>query len=143
MLLEDIKKYLDPFGGSLVEERGGLWVFNYQVADRDTAVNKTSISFTAKFRILDDQKVFRYTEIIKEVSSGLGVGGDLKMGISTKSEKYKVGTEGREGAVSESSTLAGKSLDYKLDYGAIRQNIKSLAEKNGYKFKYKILPFGI
>lgn len=143
MLLEEIKKYLDSFDGSLVEEKSGLWVFSYKVASRDTAINKTSVSFMAKFRILDDQKLVRYTEIIKEVSSGLGVGGDLPMGVGTKSETYRVGAEGREGTVTERSTLAGKSLEYKLDYKAVRQSIKDIAEKNGYKYKYKILPFGI
>lgn len=142
-MLEEIKKYLDSFGGSLVEEKSGLWVFNYQVASRDTAINKTSVSFTAKFRVLDDQKLVRYTEIVKEASSGLGVGGDLPMGVGSKTESYKVGAKGREGTVSEKSALGGKSLEYRLDYKAVRQFIKDIAEKNGYKFKYKILPFGI
>jgi len=142
-MLEEIKKYLDSFGGSLNEEKSGLWVFNYRVAQRETAINKTTVSFTAKFRILDDQKLVKYTEIIKEASSGLGVGGDMPMGVGTKSEAYKVGAEGREGTVSEKSTLAGQTLEYKIDYKEVRNSIKEIAEKNGCKFKYKILPFGL
>mgnify|MGYP001043531485 CR=1 FL=1 len=142
-MLEEIKKYLDSFGGSLNEEKGGLWVFNYQVAQRDTVINKTTVSFTAKFRILDDQKLVKYTEIVKEASSGLGVGGDMPMGVGTKTETYKVGAKGREGTVSEKSTLAGQTLEYKIDYREVRNSIKEIAEKNGYKFKYKILPFGL
>jgi len=142
-MLEEIKKYLDSFGGSLKEEKSGLWVFNYQVAQRETAINKTTVSFTAKFRIMEDQKLVKYTEIIKEASSGLGVGGDMPMGIGSRAEAYKVGTEGREGTVSEKSTLAGQTLEYKIDYKEVRNSIKQIAEKNGYKFKYKILPFGL
>lgn len=141
-MIDEIKKYLNTVGGSLTENNG-LYIFKYEIADRNTKINNINVSYTAKFRVINDDKIIKFNEVITEKSSGLGVGGEMTPGIGYKTESFKSKLDGREGKVSEKSSMGEKELNYSINYKDIRNTIKSISEKNGYRFKYKILPFGI
>lgn len=143
MLLEEIKKYLSTFGGELTE-KSGLFVFNFTLGERKTVLNQDKVSYTAKFRILENKKLLKFTEIIKKSSSGFGAStDDFAPGAGFKKENYQASADGREGTLSEKSDFFGKKLDVELDYKKIRGQVKALAEKDGYKFKYIIFPWGV
>ena len=143
MLISDIKKYLSAFAGELTK-KNGLFVFNSTLGERKTFLNQNKVSYTAKFRILDDKKLLKFTEIIKESGSGFSVfGDDFAPGVGFKKETYKASSNGREGVLSEKSNFFGKTLEASIDYKKIRGQVKALAEQNGYKFKYIIFPWGV
>lgn len=141
-LQEQILSYLSNFNGSL-DQKEGLYIFRYSVGSRDTALTHKAVTYTAKFRILEDNNLVRFTEIVKESSSGIGAGEDLAPGLSYKKESYQSGADGRSGDLQEQSSLGNNTLSYSLNYQEIRNTVKRLAEQNGYQFKYKILPWGI
>ena len=78
------------------KEKSNLWVFNYQVAQRNAVINKTTVSFTAKFRILNDQKLVKYTEIVRKALLDSVLVEICQWGVGTKAETYKVEAGGGE-----------------------------------------------
>jgi hypothetical protein len=145
MLLDEIKKILSEFPGEL-EEKDGLYSFEFVVAERKAFLTKKKLTYKAKFRIDDIAKEVKFNEMLKESGFGLSAGGgmdDMTPGFGFKKEVYKSGMEGRSGTIEEQSNLFGEKYEYKFDYAKIRKAIEEKAQEAGYKFDYNITGVGL
>jgi hypothetical protein len=145
---EAIKQYAKDFGAELGEKKG-VWDLSKVIAERKAFLSKKKLTYTAKFRIEEESKTVKFTEMLAEKGSGLssssGFDSDMEMspGFGFKKEVYKSGAGGREGSIEEQSTLFGKDYNYNFDYKEVRKKIEDLAKQNGYQFKYQITPIGL
>jgi hypothetical protein len=148
-LRDEVAAYADELGGEMSEKKD-IFKIEVLVAERKAFLSKKKLRYIAKFRINDDAKELKFTEMLAESGSGLSTGGgdfDGGMGMSSgfgfKTETYKTGAGGREGTIEEQSKLFGKDYSYKFDYAAVRNKFESLAKSEGYNFKYQITPIGL
>lgn len=148
-LTDSIDSYSNEMGGSLSEKKG-IHTLEILIAERKAFLSKKKLRYIAKFRINEDSKELKFTEMLAESGSGLSSGGsdfDGGMGMSTgfgfKTEKYNTMNGGREGSIQEQSNLFGKDYSYNFDYKEIRTRFESLAKSEGYSFKYQITPIGL
>ena len=126
-----------------LKEKKGVYTLEFTVAERKVLLSKKKLSYSAKFRIDDDKKELRFTEMLKEASSGMSSGDDFGPGFGFKKESYKTGTGPREGGIEEQSTLFGKQYTYTFDFSTVRRHIEELARKAGYSFAYQVTPIGL
>ena len=117
------------------------------IAERKAFLSKKKLEYIAKFRIDDDTKTIRFSEMLKESGSGISSGGGIDSGMSPgfgfKKETYKTGAGPREGTIEEQSNLFGQQYDYRFDFKEIRGSIEKIAAANGYALEYKITPVGL
>lgn len=143
-----VKQYAGEFGADLSDKKG-VWEFSKVIAERKAFLSKKKLTYSAKFRIDDEAKTVKFTEMLVEKGSGLSSGGgfdsDMSMspGFGFKKEVYKSGSGGREGSIEEQSNLFGKDYSYNFDYKEVRKKIEILAKQNGYQFSYQITPIGL
>jgi hypothetical protein len=140
-LLGSIQDYIKTIPAELKESKG-VHEMNVLVAERKAFLSTQKLQYQAKFRILDDQKVIRFTEMLKESGGGISGGSDLDgaPGFGFKTETYKTGGGSREGSIIEQSTLFGKKYDYRFDFKSFREKIEELAKTEGYQFQYQVTP---
>jgi len=146
-MLDEIKNFAAQFGADLNEKKG-VWEFSKVIAERKAFLSKKRLTYSAKFRIDNESKTVKFTEMLSEKGSGLSSGGfDSDMGMSTgfgfKKEVYKSGSAGREGSIEEQSSLFGKDYKYNFDYKEVRQKIEELAKANGFQFNYQVTAIGL
>jgi len=144
---DKIKAYAKEFGADLSEKKG-VWDFSKVIAERKAFLSKKKLTYTAKFRVDEDNKTLKFTEMLAEKGSGLSSGGfDSDMGMSSgfgfKAETYKSGASGREGSIQEQSNLFGKDYSYDFDYKEVRAKFEELAKSSDYQFKYQVTPIGL
>ncbi|PIT97489.1 hypothetical protein COT77_01210 [Candidatus Berkelbacteria bacterium CG10_big_fil_rev_8_21_14_0_10_41_12] len=144
-LLDDIKKVADGISAE-VKEKGGAYTLRATIAERKAFLSRKKLSYIAKFRIVEDDKTVKFTEMLKEVGSGLSMGGnmdDMSPGFGFKKESYNTTSGTREGLIEEQSKLFGKDYSYNFDYAKVRKEIEAAAKTAGYKFAYQITPIGL
>ncbi len=145
-LLDEIKRIAAEIPAEINEDRG-THTLRFLVAERKAFLSKKKLEYIAKFRIDDQGKEVRFTEMLKVSGSGLssGSGGfdDVSPGFGFKKETYKTGAGPREGTIEEQSTLFGKDYNYRFDFKTIRPKLEELAKIAGYEFKYQITPSGL
>jgi len=144
-LLEAIRKLADENKANLNEKKG-VYTFQVLVAKRKAFLSQKHLEYIAKFRLDDSLKEIKFTEKLKEIASGLAVGGseeDLSPGFGFKAIKYKSGAGGREGSIEEQSGFFGKSYEYQFDFKKIRNQFEELARSAGYSFSYQITGLGL
>lgn len=144
-LQEDIKQVFSAFPAEFSEKKGVATV-EYVVAERKSFLSKKKVTYIAKYRIDQDKKEVRFTEMLKESGSGLSSGGfddDSPSGFGFKKETYKTGMGGREGTIEEQSNLLGAKYSYKFDFKAIRGAIEKKVRDAGFTFTYQITPIGL
>ena len=143
MLLDDIKAIVAAIPAGL-EEKKGIYSFEYTVAERKAFLSTKKLTYRAAFRIEEAQKELRFSEMLKESGSGISSGdGGLSPGFGFKTETYKIGTGSREGSIAEQSVLFGKKYSYSFDYSKIRKEIEDAAVKASYGFKYQLTTAGL
>ena len=114
-MLDEAQAYAKEFGADLNEKKG-VWDFSKMIAERKAFLSKKKLTYTAKFRIEEDSKTLKFTEMLAEKGSGLSSGGgfDSDMGMSPgfgfKTETYKTGAGGREGSIQEQSNSVRQRL---------------------------------
>jgi hypothetical protein len=124
-----------------IKESKGIVEFTVLVAERKAFLSTQKLQYTAKYRILDDQKTIHYFEMLRESGSGMSTGGDLDTpGFGFKTESYKTGSVGREGNIEQQSSLFGKKYEYQFDFKDLRSKIEEMAQEEGYQFQLKFLP---
>ena len=140
MLLDDIKAIAAEAGE--ISEKKGAYALRIVVAERKAFLSKTKLEYIATFRVDDEAKVLHFSEMLKEVGSGLSSGGgdDMSPGFGFKTETYKTGMGPREGSINEQSDLFGKKYDYTFDFKTIRTRFEGQAAAAGYSFDYQITP---
>ncbi|NLE95279.1 MAG: ribonucleoside-triphosphate reductase [Dehalococcoidia bacterium] len=127
-----------------LKEKKGVYTLEFVVAERKAFLSKKKLTYSAKFRIDDDKKELRFTEMLKEASSGMSSGdSDMSPGFGFKKEKYKIGAGPREGSIEEQSTLFGKEYTYSFDFKTVRTCIEHAAVAAGYAFKYQVTSLGL
>jgi hypothetical protein len=146
-MLEAIETFAREFGADLHEKKG-LWELSKVIAERKGFLSKKKLTYTAKFRVDDQTKTVKFTEMLSEKSSGLSSGGfdgsmDSSPGFGFKKEVYKSGAGGREGSIAEQSVLFGKEYRYDFDYREIRSRLEAAAAQAGYRFAYQITAAGL
>ncbi|MCC7572482.1 MAG: hypothetical protein KO464_03730 [Candidatus Methanofastidiosum sp.] len=117
-----------------------------QLAERKAFLAKQKLIYSAKFRVDEQNKEVRFTEMLKESGAGMSSGGidsGMSPGFGFKKESYNTMSGAREGTIEEQSNLFGKKYEYKFDYGAIRKKFESKATEHGYKFTYKVTSVGL
>jgi len=144
MLVEGIREIARTMPAEL-KEREGLFVLEFIVAERRVFLSRRKLIYRAKFRIDDNKKEVRFTEMLKEVGSGLSTGGDIEAspGFGFKIETYKTKFGARQGTIQEQSNLFGKHYKYKFDFSNIRTKIEAETTKAGYTFRYQLTSFGL
>lgn len=145
MILDEIKKLAQSLGAKL-EEKKGIYILKILVAERKAFLSQKKLEYIAKFRLEEENKTIKFTEMLKESGSGLSMGSgtdEMTPGFGFKSESYKTGLGPREGTIEEQSKLFGKTYQYKFDFKTIREKLKSLAEKAGWNFRYQITEIGL
>jgi hypothetical protein len=144
-LQEEIKQVFSTVPAQFSEKKGVITV-EYVVAERKSFLSKKKVTYIAKYRVVEDSKEVRFTEMLKESGSGISSGSfddDSPSGFGFKKETYKTGMGGREGTIEEQSNLLGSKYSYKFDFKATRAAVQKKAEDAGYTFKYQITPIGL
>ncbi len=143
MRIDAIEAFVEGIPATLKEKRGVHFV-EFVVAERKAFLARKKLTYSARFRIDEDMKELRFTEMLKESGSGASSGdSDLGPGFGFKKETYKIGTGPREGSIEEESRLFGAQYSYTFDFSKVRAFIETEATKAGYAFKYQITPLGL
>jgi len=140
-LLNDIKTYAATIPAG-IKEKKGVNELSFIVAERKAFLNRQKLEYTARFRIDDEKKIVKFTEILKESGSGMSTG-DTTPGFGFKKETYNTTKKERRGSIEEQSILFGKKYEYSYDFKIIREKIRELATKAGYAFDYQITPINL
>jgi hypothetical protein len=140
-LINEINIFADSIHANLRVKRG-VYEITLVVAERKAFLTKKKLEYTAKFRIDDDNKLLKFTEMLKESGSGLSAG-DSSAGFGFKTETYNTRGKQREGTIEEQSNLFGKRYEYHFDFKNIRLQIERLANAAGYQFQYQITSIGL
>jgi hypothetical protein len=148
-LKDKIADYAKELDGDMSDKKD-VYKLEVLIAERKAFLSKKKLQYIVKFRINDDDKELKFTEMLAESGSGLSSGGgdfDGGMGMSAgfgfKTEKFNTMHGGREGSIEEQSKLFGKDFSYNFDYKEVRAKFESLAKSEGYSFKYQITPVGL
>jgi hypothetical protein len=144
MIIDEIRKLVSEKGAELSEKKG-FYTFQFIIAERKVFFSRKKLEYIARFRIVEETKELNFTEMLKEKSSGISIGGgdDMSPGFGFKKTSYSTGADGISGTIQEQSSLFGKNYSYKFDYSEIRKAFESIALKDGYSFKYQITPIGL
>jgi hypothetical protein len=145
-ILEEIKKIGQEISAEVTEEKG-IYKMEALIAERKAFLSKKKLEYIAKFRIDEENKLVKFTEMLKESGMGLSSGGgddfNMSPGFGFKAGTYKMGMDGREGTIEEQSNLFGKKYEYKFDFGNIRKKVEERAKEAGYEFKHQITSLGL
>lgn len=137
-LLDQIKEYSLGIPADYKEKKG-LVEISFVVAERKAFLSKEKLTYQAKLRVDDKEKLVKFTEILKEASSGME-----NPGMSFKTESFKTGKGGSQESVLEQQAVQfGKKYEYQFDFKVIRGKIESLAKAAGYDFRYQITAKGL
>jgi hypothetical protein len=143
MLSDAIVKFVEGIPATLQEKRG-IYSVEFTVAERKAFLSKKKLTYNARFRIDEDKKELRFTEMLRESGSGVSSGdSDFGPGFGFKKETYKTGTGPREGSIEEQSKLFGAHYSYTFDFSKVRASIERETVKAGYAFKYQITSLGL
>jgi hypothetical protein len=142
-MIDEIKKAFEEYGGDWKEKKG-IWSFSAVIAERKAFLSSKKLTYSAKVKIDEGEKVVHFSEMLMEAGSGFSSGGDFDGGMSTgfgfKTESYNTMSGAREGNIEEQSNLFGKKFEYKFDYKKIRSTVEEIGKNNGYSFAYQMLP---
>jgi hypothetical protein len=146
-LIDDLKAIVSAIPAEM-EEKNGKYSFETVVAERKSFLSKKKLTYSAKFRIDEEKKEVKFTEMLKESGFGLSSGGDsldsnMSPGFGFKTESYNTFSGAREGTIEEQSNLFGKKYDYKFDFGAMRKKFNEKSKENGYQFSYQVTSIGL
>ena len=142
-LVDKVSEFAKSLSGDLKENKG-VYTLDLTIAERKAFLSKQKLTYTAKFRIDEDKKEVRFTEMLKESGMGLSSGGsDMSPGFGFKTESYNTFSGALEGNIEEQSSLFGKKYSYSFDYKTIRKQLEDLSKEEGYDFKYQITSIGL
>lgn len=125
-----------------ISEKKGYYSFEVLVAERKGFLSKKRLVYSAKFRVDEEHKEVRFTEMLKESGSGLSSGwldGSMSAGFGFRKETYNTFSGARNGTMEERSNLFGNTYEYTFDFGSIRHKFEAKAKENGYRFTYTII----
>ena len=143
MLIDEIRRVAEVIPTTL-EEKRGVYCLAYTVAERKVFLSKKKLTYRARFRIAEDKKELRFTEMLEETGSGLSTGeSDIASGFGFKKETYRAGAGPRQGSIEEQSKLLGTRYSYTFDFSTVRRAIEEAAIDAGYAFTYQLTRHGL
>ncbi len=143
MRVDEIARFVEGIPADLKEKKG-IYSIEFTVAERKALLTKKKLTYSARFRIDEDRKELRFTEMLKEHGSGVSSGGDdLGPGFGFKKETYKLRGGPREGTIKEQSRLFASKYNYAFDFSRIRTLVEETAAKGGYAFTYQLTSAGL
>jgi hypothetical protein len=115
------------------------------VAEQKSLLSKKRVEYTARFKVEDKDRVVRFFEMLKESGSGMSGGdtGDFGGGWGVTKTTYKTSGSGIEGNLEAQGALLGKKFGFSFDYGRVRNAVRAIAERDGYRFEYQLTPKGL
>ena len=140
-LIQEIRTFSGTIPAELKEKKG-VHELRFTVAERKVFLSRQKLEYQARFRIDDEKKLVKFTEMLKESGSGMSAG-DSSPGFGFKKETYSTKGKQREGSIEEQSNLFGKKYEYKFDFKTIRGKIEELAKSAGYGFDYSVTGMGL
>jgi len=125
-------------------EKKGVFTIECILAERKSFLSKKKLVYILKYRIDENEREFRFTEMLKESGSGL-LGGDLdsSAGFGFKKTTYRTGSGPREETIEEQSVLFGKRYKYAFDFKAVRAAVEQKVREAGFSAAYRITPIGL
>jgi len=141
-MFDQIKNILQNYNGTW-KNIGEVWAFSCTIAERKAFLLTKKLTYNARFKIYEPQKLIVFSEMLVETGSGLSSGSSdngMSAGFGFKAESYNTVNGGREGNIEEQSTLFGKKFEYKFDYKEVRSKLEKLAADTGYGLRYQIMP---
>ena len=144
-IADDIRSYLSHEVGATVEGKGQNGEARLVIAEQKSLLSKKKVEYLVKFTVDDEARVVRFFEMLKETSRGMSGGdaGAVGGGWGVSKESYKTSTRGREGDIEAQGSLLGKRFAFTFDYAKIRGAVQAIAERNGYRFDYRLTPTGL
>ena len=137
-LVNEINRIAAEISADLKESKGA-YTLECVVAERKGFLSRKKLVYRARFKIDEEKKELRFTEMLKESGWGLSSGdADQSPGFGFKKETYKQGLGPKEGTIEEQSRMFGEKYQYKFELGKIRKAIEEQAKILGYKFSYHI-----
>ena len=137
-LVDQIKEYAKSISADFKEKKGSGEI-NIVVAERKAFLSKEKLSYQARFRVDEAAKVLRFTEMLKESSSGM-----QNAGISFGTESFKTGQGGQlESVIAQQADQFSRKYEYQFDFKTVRSQIEVLAGAAGYDFQYQITAKGL
>jgi hypothetical protein len=137
-LIDQIKDYAKSIPADFKEKKG-MGEISFVVAERKAFLSKEKLTYQAKFHIDDSAKTLKFTEMLKESSSGME-----NAGMSFKTESFKTGKGGQlESVIEQQAVQFGKKYEYRFDFKTIRGKLEDLAKTAGYDFQYQITAKGL
>lgn len=107
----------------------------FKIAERKVFLSKKTLTYKARVRIDDENKIVKFFETLKEKGLGVSSGdSDMSPGFGFKIETYKVKGKEREGNIQELSKLFGKDYKYSFDYSTVRKRVEEETRNAGYDF---------
>lgn len=145
-IIDELKKIISEIPTNF-NEKNGIYSFEVLVAERKAFLSRKKLVYSAKFRVNEEGKEVKFTEMLKESGFGLTSGGgfddSMSPGFGFKKESYNTLSGAREGNIEEQSNLFGKKYEYNFDFGEIRKKIEEKVKENGYKFSYQVTSIGL
>jgi hypothetical protein len=143
MLIDEIRRLAEGIPAALKEEKGE-YLLEVTVAERKAFLSRKSLIYSVRFRIDEEKKELRFTEMLRETGSGLSTGNvDTTPGFGFRKETYKTGAGPREATIEEQSRLFGARYSYTFDFSRVRRAIEAEAMKAGCTFSYQITRRGL
>jgi hypothetical protein len=144
-LMDEIKDYFTGEVGATVGGKGQSGQATLIIAEQKSFLSKKTVEYSAKFKVMDEDRVVRFFEMLKESGSGMSAGdaGGVGGGWGVSKETYKTGFGGREGSIEAQGSLLGKKFAFTFAYATIRKAVQAIAEGHGYQFEYQVLPKGL
>lgn len=136
-LAQEIAQFAQGISAELKEKKGS-YTLSLIVAERKAFLSSQKLTYRAKFRIDEAQKLVKFTEMLIESSSGMSAGSDFQ------TQSFRTGKGGQQESVIERQSVQfGKKYSYDFDFKTIREKIESLAGAAGYDFQYQMTPKGL
>lgn len=134
-----VSRIAESIDADVEHNRKGVFTLTRQVAKRKSLLFSKKLVYRAVFRLDAEGDELFFSEMLKESGGGLAAGGEA--GFSK--ETYKTGAKGREGGIKEQWATFGGKYKVDFDWGIVRRRFEDLADDNGWRFTYKITPFGV
>jgi len=133
-MFDQIKNTLQNYNG-IWKNKDEVWEFSCVIAERKAFLLTKKLTYSARFKIYEPQKLVVFSEMLTEAGSRLAPDSfDFK--VESKNAKSK----SHESSIEEQSAVFGKKFEYKFDYKEIRLKLEKLAVNTGYQLRYQIIP---
>lgn len=116
------------------EQKDRTIKIEFKIAERKVFLSKKTLTYKARVRIDDENKIVKFFETLKEKGLGVSSDSDISPGYGFKIETYKLKGKEREGNIQELSRLFGKDYKYSFNYSTVRKRVEEEARNAGYVF---------